>query len=243
MLRWVLLHNRYHIAVINRHFPTWVWVLHQLRHPGLLVPILVNSEDTTEKIFLAEVVVGVARLVVDISVVILLLCLRPRRLQKLPSRNAQLPDFNSQFLDLPVLPLQRIQIVQQQTTRTDKAKLKALEIISQLVLAYVAEAVDMVEVKAWLSVPMDEVAQLCVVVARSNSLCNLVLMPQQVDKAMICRDEVAPLDTIETLRATSRATGEINRLKASLNKINKAQWATSRASKADSNLVIAIVVR
>jgi hypothetical protein len=199
-------------------------------------------EDTTERIFLAEVVVEADRLEVDTSVVILLLCLRLRRLQKLPSRNAQLLDSNSQSPDLPELRPQKVQIVRLQKTM-DKAKLRALEIICQLVLAYVAKAVDMAGVKAWLSVPMEEVALLCGVGAPSNFLCNLALMLQLVDKATICRDEAAPLDTIETRRATSKAIGEISLLKASLNKINRAQWATSKASKVDSNLAIAIAVQ
>jgi hypothetical protein len=101
----------------------------------------------------------------------------------------------------------------------------------------------MVGVKAWLSVLMEEVAQLSAVVARSNFLCNPALMLQLADKAAICRDEAALLDIIETLRATSKAIGEINLLKASLNKINRAQWATSRASKVDFNQAIAIEVQ
>jgi hypothetical protein len=190
--------------------------------------------------FLAEVVVEVDRLVVDISVAILLPCLKPRRLQKLPSRNAPLLDSNSQFLELR---LQKPRTVRLQMIRMGKAKLRVPEITSQPVLAYVAEAVGMVGVKAWLSVPMEEVVQLCVVAAPSNSLCNQAQMPQLADRALICRDEAAPLDTIEILRATSKATGETSQAQANLNKISRAQWVTFRASKLDFNLVIAIVVR
>jgi hypothetical protein len=240
MPRWVLLHNRYHIAVINRQSPTWVWVHHQLPLLELLVPTLVNSEDIIERMFLAEVDVEVDRLVVDISVVILLPCLKPRKLQKLLSRNAPLLDSNFQFL---VLRLRKPRTVRLQTTRMGKAKLRVPEITFQPVLAYVAEAVDMVGVKAWLSVPTEEVAQLCVVAAPSNSLCNQAQMLQLAGRVLICRGEEAPLDTIEILRATSKAIGETNQVQANPNKISRVQWATFRASKLDSNLVIAIVVR
>jgi len=57
MPRWALLHNRYHIAVINRHFPTWAWVHHQLHLLELLAPTSANLEDTIERTFLGEVVV------------------------------------------------------------------------------------------------------------------------------------------------------------------------------------------
>jgi hypothetical protein len=239
----VLLHNRYHIAVINRHFPTWAWVHHQLHLLELLAPTSANLEDTIERTFLGEVVVEADLPAVDINVVTLLPCLRPRRLQKSLSRNAQPLDSNSQSPELLELRLQRIPIAQVRKTRMDKAKLKALEIISQRVLAYVAEAADMAGVKAWLSAPMEEVARLCVVVAPSNFLCKLAQKLQPVDKAMICRDGVALLDTTETLPATSKAIGETNLPKASPNKINRAQWGTSRASKVDSNLDIAIAVQ
>jgi len=81
-------------------------------------------------------------------------------------------------------------------TRMDKAKLKALEIISQRVLAYVAEAADMAGVKAWLSAPMEEVARLCVWWL-FHFLCKLAQKLQPVGQAMICRDGVALLDTTE----------------------------------------------
>jgi hypothetical protein len=127
----------------------------------------------------------------------------------------------------------------------DKVRLKAQETMFLLVPAYVAEAVDMVEVRVWLLVSMDEVVQLCVVADLSNFLqCKLPQMLELEDKATICRGEVAPPDTIETLLGTLKAIGETNQPKASLNKINRAQWATSRASsKVDSNLVIEIVAQ
>jgi hypothetical protein len=62
------------------------------------------------------------------------------------------------------------------------------------------------------------------------------------DKEMICQDGVAQLDTTEIPPGTSKAIGEINLLKASLNKINKAQWATSKVNKADSNQAIETAV-
>jgi len=124
----------------------------------------------------------------------------------------------------------------------DKAELKVLEITSQLDPAYVAEVVDMVGVKAWLLVPMEEGALLCVVVALSSSLYNLVKMLAPADKEMICQDGVAPLDITEIPPGTSKVIGEINLLKASLNKTNKAQWATSKVNKADSNQAIETAV-
>jgi hypothetical protein len=90
---------------------------------------------------------------------------------------------------------------------------------------------------------MEEVAQLCVVAAPSNSLCNQAQMLQLAGRVLICRDEAAPQDTIEILPATLKATGETNQAQANLNRISRAQWATFRASKLDFNLVIEIVVR
>ncbi len=124
----------------------------------------------------------------------------------------------------------------------DKAKLKVLEITSQLDPAYVVEVVDMVGVKAWLLVPMEEGALLCVVVALSSSLCNLVKMLAPADKEMICQDGVAQLDITEIPPGTSKAIGEISLLKASLSKTNKAQWATSKVNKADFNQAIETAV-
>jgi hypothetical protein len=84
-----------------------------------------------------------------------------------------------------------------------------------------------------------------VVVAHSNfPRCRLPRMLELEDKVAICRDEVDLQDIIGTHLVTSRAIGETNLLKANLNKTNKAQWATSKASsKVDSNLVIAIGVQ
>ena len=202
-------------------------------------------EDIIERTFLAVVVAEVDLPVVDINVVIHLPCRRPRRLQKSPSRNAQLLDSNSQFLEPPALHPVKVSTVQLQKTRTDKARRKALETMYLLAPAYVAEAADMVEVRVWLLVSMDEVVQLCVVVVPSNfHQCKLPQMLELEDKVATCRDEVDPLDTIGTHLVTSRAIGETNLLKANHNKISKAQWATSKASnKVDSNLVIAIGVQ
>jgi hypothetical protein len=82
MLLWALLHNPYHIAVINRHFQTWEWALLLLHHPGLQLQDLATSEDTIEETVLAEVAVVEEDLqAVDINVATLLRCLKPRRLQ------------------------------------------------------------------------------------------------------------------------------------------------------------------
>jgi hypothetical protein len=182
------------------------------------------------------VVAEVDRLVADISVVTLWLCLRPRKLQSLPSRSEPLLDSNS---------LSRELLMKQLIVRTvhlrKKRQLQLQLQLKVLVRVLVAEAVDMVEVKAWLS--MDEVVQLSVVAATSNSLpCKLPPMLELPAKAMIFRDEEAPLDITDNRRETLRVTGETS-LKAKLHlRINKVPWVTSRvnSSRVVSNPVTAI---
>jgi len=71
MPQWVHQLSRFHIAVINRHSPTWAWAPLQ---PPLLVQQVLALEtlaDNTERTMLAEVVAVVDHQVAAISVVIL----------------------------------------------------------------------------------------------------------------------------------------------------------------------------
>ena len=237
MLQWELPHNLYHIVVISRHFPTWAWVHLQLPLQELQVPPSVTLGATIERTLLVEVVVGVDRPVVDINVAIHSLCPRLRRLQKLPSRNAQPQGFNSRSQE--PLELRPLRIPRAQLQRTDK--LKARETMCQLAPVCAAEAADMAEVRAWLLVQMVEVAQ-CVAVDPSSFLqCQLPQKLEVADQVLISREEAVPLDTIETRPATLKEIGETSLPKLN-NKISKVPWAISKASKVVSSQDIAIAV-
>ena len=127
----------------------------------------------------------------------------------------------------------------------DKPRTRVLEIMQAQAPAYVVEAVDTDEAKAWLSVPMDEVVQLFVVAGPSNSLqCKQQQMPVPVVQAMTSREEVALLDITGNHPEILKETGGTNPLRVKrLLKTSKVPWVTSRisSSKVTSNLDIAIV--
>lgn len=230
MPQWVHQLNRFHIAVINRHSLTWEWAPLQPPLPVQQVLALENLADNTERIMLEEEVVEVVLLVADISVVTLWLCLRPRRLQSLLSRNEPLLDFNSLFRELLEL--------RQLMTRTALQQKKSHRLQPRLVpaKAHAAEAAGMDEARAWQS--MAGVVRLCVVAALSNSLlCKLHLMPALQDRAMTSRDgEVRP-DTTGNRRETLRVTGETNLKDKLRHKISRVPWAASKvnSSRVGSN--------
>jgi hypothetical protein len=240
MHQWVRLHNLCHIAVINRHFRTWVtWVLRQLHHQGLLGPRSAILVETIERIHQAEEAEVEVLLAVGTNVVILLHFQRPRRLQKLPSKSGLRLVSNSQFLELPVHPQNRTVLPEMIRRRRG--------IMLPQGLVYVLEVRAMVEAKAWLSAPIHEVVRPCGVEGHSNFLQCRQLRMQALQakvkaKGTTSRDEEVQLDTTETRRGTSRAIGE-----TSLNshrRISKVKWATSRANsnnKVASSLAIVTV--
>lgn len=108
------------------------------------------------------------------------------------------------------------------------------------VQASVVGAADMVGVKAWLSVPMAEVAQRYAVADHSNShQCKQPQMLELADKPT-SKDVVALLVTTDNHLETLKAIGETNQLKAKhLSKISKVRWVISKVNKVASSLVIA----
>jgi hypothetical protein len=244
MLRWVLLHNPYHIVVINRHFQIWEWAHHQLHHLEHPVRTLATLEVKTERTYLPEVVVVAGLLVVDINVVTLLLCLRLRRPQRSPSRNEQHLDSNSQFQVLLVRHQLNELTVHLEKIKMDKVK--AHQTMCLLVLASVAEEVAVVtdEARVLLSAPMDEAALPSAEVVHSSFLqAKQLQMPVlEVNKVTTSKDGAALPVTIETPPETSRATGETS-LKAHPHKTNKVEWVIFNNNRVLSSQATETVVQ
>ena len=137
-------------------------------------------------------------------------------------------------------PKHNNRIVQQAMIRM--VKVKALE-ITALDRAYVAEALVMAEVKAWLSTDVADL--LFVVVDRSNF--HLRKQPQMLALlGMTFRDEAALLGTTANPRETSREIGVTSLLRVQHHRTSKVRWVTSRVSNNNNNnssLAIAIAAQ